>query len=85
LNVLVNNAGIGSRHTPVPQPQDWASHRQELATNLEAPMHLSMLLGPRLATSPYGAIVNVSSGLGIVPMAALSTYCLSRRRCIRSR
>ncbi len=78
LNVLVNNAGIGNRHAPVPQPQDWASHHQELAINLEAPMHLSMLLAPHLAKSSFGAIVNVSSGLGIVPMAAASTYCLSK-------
>ena len=78
LNVVINNAGIGNRHAPVPQPQDWASHRQELAINLEAPMHLSFLLAPHLAESPFGAIVNVSSGLGIVPMAALSTYCLSK-------
>ena len=78
LNVLVNNAGIGNRHAPVPQPQDWASHRRELAINLEAPMHLSFLLASHLAKSPFGAIINVSSGLGIVPMAAASTYCLSK-------
>jgi uncharacterized oxidoreductase len=78
LNVLINNAGIGSRHAPLLQPQDWASHRKELATNLGAPMHLSMLLGPHLAASPFGAIVNVSSGLGFVPLAALPTYCLSK-------
>ena len=38
LNLLVNNAYIGSRHAPLLQPQDWASHRKELSTNLEAPM-----------------------------------------------
>lgn len=78
LNVLVNNAGVGNRHAPVPQPQDWSLHRQELAINLEAPMHLSMLLAPHLLKSPFSAIVNVSSGLGIVPMAAASTYSLSK-------
>jgi uncharacterized oxidoreductase len=78
LNVLVNNAGIGKRSAPIMQPQDWSAHRQELAINLEAPMHLSMLLAPYLAKAPTGAIVNVSSGLGIVPMAALPTYCLSK-------
>jgi uncharacterized oxidoreductase len=78
LNVLVNNAGIANRHAPIPQLQDWASHREELAINLEAPMHLSMLLAPHLARSPFGAIINVSSGLGIVPMAAAGTYCLSK-------
>jgi uncharacterized oxidoreductase len=78
LNVLMNNAGVGNRHAPVPQPQDWSKHRQEIAINLEAPMHLSFLLSPHLAKSASGGIINVSSGLGIVPMAAAATYCLTK-------
>jgi uncharacterized oxidoreductase len=78
LNVLMNNAGVGNRHAPVPQPQDWSEHQQEIAINLEAPMHLSFLLSPHLAKSASGGIINVSSGLGIVPMAAAATYCLTK-------
>jgi uncharacterized oxidoreductase len=78
LNVLVNNAGAGHRHAPLLQPQDWSAHRLELATNLEAPMQLTMLLGPHLAKAPFGAIVNVSSGLAFAPTAAMPTYCLSK-------
>ena len=78
LNVLVNNAGVANRHAPIPQPQDWSSHRQELTINLEAPMHPTMLLAPHLAKSPSGALINVSSGLALVPMGAAQTYCLSK-------
>ena len=78
LNVLVNNAGIQNRPAPLLQPQDWAAHKLELATNLDAPLHLTMLLLPHLAKAPYGAIVNVTSGLAFAPLAAMPTYCLTK-------
>lgn len=78
LNVLVNNAGIGQRHPSFLEAQDWASHRAELATNLDAPMHLSMLLLPHFATRPSAAVVNVTSGLAFTPFAALPTYSLTK-------
>jgi uncharacterized oxidoreductase len=78
LNVLVNNAGIQNRPAPLLQPQDWASHRTELATNLDAPLHLTMLLLPHLAKAPFGAVVNVTSGLAFAPYAIMPTYCLTK-------
>ncbi len=78
LNVLVNNAGIQNRPAPLLQPQDWSAHRAELATNLDAPLHLTMLLLPHLAKAPFGAIVNVTSGLAFAPIAFMPTYCLTK-------
>ena len=78
LNVLVNNAGIQNRPAPLLQPQDWSAHRAELATNLDAPLHLTMLLLPHLAKAPFGAVVNVTSGLAFAPFAVMPTYCLSK-------
>jgi uncharacterized oxidoreductase len=78
LNVLVNNAGIQNRPAPLLEPQDWAAHKLELATNLEAPMHLTMLLLPHLARAPHGAVVNVTSGLAFAPLAIMPTYCLTK-------
>ena len=78
LNVLVNNAGIQQRPAPLLQPQDWAAHRLEMATNLEAPLHLTMLLLPHLAKAAHGAVVNVTSGLAFAPLAAMPTYCLTK-------
>jgi len=78
LNVLVNNAGIQNRPAPLLQPQDWSAHRLELATNLDAPLHLTMLLAPHLAKAPFGAVVNVTSGLAFAPYAIMPTYCLTK-------
>jgi uncharacterized oxidoreductase len=77
-NVLVNNAGIQNRPAPMTEPQDWAAHKQELATNLEAPMHLSMLFIPFLQAQQDPAIINVTSGLAFVPMAGMPTYCATK-------
>lgn len=78
LNVLVNNAGIQNRPAPLMQPQDWSAHRAELATNLDGPLHLTMLLLPHLSKVPFGAVLNVTSGLAFAPIAAMPTYCLTK-------
>lgn len=78
LDILLNNAGIQNRPGPLTQPQDWSRHKLELATNLEAPMHLTMLLIPRLVQRPEAAIINVTSGLAFVPIAMMPTYCLTK-------
>ena len=78
LNVLVNNAGIQNRPPPLLQPQDWSAHHDELATNLDAPLHLTILLLPHLAKAPFGAVVNVTSGLAFAPLAIMPTYCLTK-------
>jgi len=48
LNILVNNAGIQHRLT-LDGRESWERIHQEIAINLEAPIHLSMLLVPHLA------------------------------------
>ena len=78
LNVLVNNAGIQNRPAPLLEPQDWSAHRAEIATNLDAPLHLTLLLLPHLAKAAHGAIVNVTSGLAFAPFAVMPTYCLTK-------
>jgi uncharacterized oxidoreductase len=76
VNVLVNNAGIQNRIAIA--GGDWATARQELAINLQAPIHLSMLLAPHLARRPNPAIINVTSGLAFVPLADTPVYCASK-------
>src|SRR5512140_861691 len=49
LNVLVNNAGI-QRSVDLTTDEDWTATHNEIAINLEAPIHLSRLLYPHLAT-----------------------------------
>ena len=78
LNMLVNNAGIQQRPAPLTQAQDWSAHKAEIGTNLEAPVHLSMLLIPHFLKAPSAAIINVTSGLAFVPIAFMPTYCLTK-------
>lgn len=78
LNVLVNNAGIQNRPPSFVHAQKWEDHRKELAINLDAPMHLSMLFIPHLLRQEAPAILNVSSGLAFAPIALMSTYCATK-------
>ncbi len=78
LSVLVNNAGIQNQPPPLLQPQDWAAHANEIAINLEAPIHLAMLALPFLANKPGAAILNVTSGLAFVPIARMPVYCATK-------
>ena len=76
LNVLVNNAGIQQRinlKDQVPE-QDWKYYRQEIATNFEAPIHLSKLFIPHLRKQASPVIMNVSSGLAFMPSAWVPVY-----------
>lgn len=82
INVLVNNAGIQNRLPPLTDAAHgkdlWAQHKQEIAINFEAPMHLTYLLLPLLLAQPKSQVVNVTSGLSFVPIAAMATYCATK-------
>ena len=78
LNILVNNAGIQKRY---PQPLEavaWEDVQAEIAINLEAPLHLSMLFIPLLAKQENPAIVNITSGLAFTPLALAPVYCATK-------
>ncbi len=78
LNVLVNNAGIQRRDTRMTEPGPWERTHQELAINLEAPIHLSELFVPHLARQKHPVIMNVTSGLAFAPIAAMPVYCATK-------
>jgi uncharacterized oxidoreductase len=92
LDVLVNNAGV-QRYPRLQETLDWTAVREEIATNLDAPVHLSALLLPHLRAQQRAAIVNVTSGLSFVPYtrapvysatkAALHSYTLSLRQHLK--
>jgi uncharacterized oxidoreductase len=77
LNVLVNNAGI-QRRVRLTEPEAWTETREELAINLDAPLHLSLRLLPHLRTRPGATIMNVTSGLSFVPFVAAPVYCATK-------
>jgi uncharacterized oxidoreductase len=78
LNVLVNNAGIQRRARFSDDAAPWAERQQEIAINLEAPLHLTALLLPHLRQQPDAAVVNVSSGLAFVPATFASVYSATK-------
>jgi uncharacterized oxidoreductase len=77
LDLLINNAGI-QRRVRLTEPEPWSETRSELAINLDAPIHLSLLLLPHLLQQPSAAIVNITSGLSFVPMASAPVYCATK-------
>ena len=77
LNGLVNNAGI-QRRVRIADERDWEGTRQEIAINFEAPIHLTMMLLPHLMAQPRAVVVNVTSGLSFVPLAATPVYCATK-------
>lgn len=77
VNVLLNNAGI-QRKIDLVAGEPWEAMREEIAINLEAPMHLASLFLSHLRTKKGAAILNVSSGLAFVPLATVPVYCATK-------
>jgi len=73
-NVLVNNAGIQNWMTPA-DDDFFARARQEIAINVEAPLHLSELCLKQLRLR---TIVNVTSGLAFVPFVKVPVYSATK-------
>ncbi|BBZ46721.1 SDR family oxidoreductase [Mycobacterium parmense] len=76
LNVVVNNAGIMvTEDLATPDP---ATATAVVATNLLGPIALTSLLLPTLRSHSHGAIINVTSALAFVPLAAAPTYSATK-------
>ena len=77
LNMLVNNAGIQLRLS-LAEAGKWDEVHEEIAVNLEAPIHLSMLFLPHLVEQVRPTIINVTSGLAFAPIARMPIYCATK-------
>ncbi len=78
LNVLINNAGVQFQ-PDFRDPIDHGAEIQlELQTNLASPILLTDRLLPRLLDQPAAAIINVTSGLAVVPKRSAPVYCASK-------
>jgi len=78
INILINNAGIQYNYEfadPAIAPEYIAT---ELDINLLAPLYLTKLLLPQLLSHPTAAIINVTSGLGILPKQSAPVSCASK-------
>jgi len=77
LNVLVNNAGI-MRIDNVAGEIDEALLVATVTTNLMGPMRMTSALLGHLKGQEAAAVINVSSGLGFVPMASAAVYSATK-------
>jgi uncharacterized oxidoreductase len=77
LNILVNNAGI-QLVTDLTKPVNLNRVREELETNLVAPIHMSSLLVETISEKYNSAIINISSGLAFVPISFMPVYCATK-------
>lgn len=75
VNILINNAGIQFNYNFEEEHQLLGKIDQEININFLAPLKLISLLLPTLKMNKNAAIVNVSSGLGLVPKKQAPVYC----------
>ena len=74
LNVLVNNAGIQQWMT-VADDDFYDRAKTEIATNIEAPIHLINLF---LKLASLRTIINVTSGLSFIPFTKVPVYSATK-------
>ena len=70
LNVLVNNAGIQNWMT-ISDPDFYMRAKEEIITNLEAPLHLTALF---INLKSLNTVMNVTSGLAFAPLSKVPVY-----------
>jgi short-subunit dehydrogenase involved in D-alanine esterification of teichoic acids len=78
LSILVNNAGIQYRFDFRKDKDALKKINEEIDINFRAVVHLTNIFMPLLVKAPQAAIVNVSSGLGIVPKKSAPGYCATK-------
>jgi uncharacterized oxidoreductase len=78
LNIFINNAGIQRDIDFTRGARELSSDESEIRVNLEAPIVLSALFIPFLMKKDNAYIINISSGLGFVPIASMPVYCATK-------
>jgi uncharacterized oxidoreductase len=76
LNVLINNAGIAGLENLSEGKLDTAE--AIVTTNILGPIRLTAALLPLLLKQKNAAVVNVTSGLGFLPLTMMPTYSASK-------
>ncbi len=76
VQLLINNAGSGDRG--LFENSSWNKTRGMLETNIKALTKLTHALLPDMLRANYGAILNVSSVAGLVPVSGMAVYAASK-------
>lgn len=80
VNVLVNNAGILRRFDllQTDAANDWHYYGKEITSNMDGPIHLSMMFAQPISKKRNGAIINITSGLAFTPDPYASIYSATK-------
>ncbi len=76
VDILINNAGMGDYG--LFENADWAKLEQMLRLNIEALTYLTYKLVPPMIALGRGAVLNISSGFGLLFMPGMSVYAASK-------
>jgi NAD(P)-dependent dehydrogenase (short-subunit alcohol dehydrogenase family) len=82
VEILVNNAGVGSAGEQPIWEQDPEHWHRTLATNLHGPFELTRLAARDMIEARFGRIVMVSSTAGEIGAPRMSAYCTSKHGLI---
>jgi uncharacterized oxidoreductase len=90
INILINNAGMQREINFLKGEESYLAGDNEVLINLDACFHLTAMFTPYFVNQKQAAIINVTSGLGIVPLiitpiysatkAALRSFTISLRK-----
>jgi uncharacterized oxidoreductase len=78
INILINNAGIQREIDFRKGEQNYLQGDNEVFINLDACFHLTALFTPYFMNRNEAAIINVTSGLGIVPLIITPIYSATK-------
>ena len=78
IDILINNAGMGTAHDFREAPPVEADDERTLWLNVHAPIRLIGRLMPVLRSRSEAEIFNVTSGLAIAPNAGSPLYCATK-------
>jgi len=77
LNIIINNAGE-MRKISLHQPHDLTDITREIEINLMGPIRMVQQFLPHLKTKTNAAIVNVTSGIALMPFPISPIYSASK-------
>ena len=78
INILINNAGIQREINFLKGEKQYLQGDNEVIVNLDACFHLTALFTPHFLKHKEAAIINVTSGLGIVPLIITPVYSATK-------
>jgi uncharacterized oxidoreductase len=78
MDVLINNAGIQREINFRKGLEELEDGENEILTNFESAIYLTAQFLPQLQSQTEAAVVNVTSGLAFVPIAAMPVYCATK-------